>query len=196
MSFQRPLNKQAGYHITNICLTPLQKVFGFVEVVQRRELFPNRIGWPVTNPCWSTYTLYKALAESRSRCLLSAIKSFWLFSRHPNTPLNSIWPSIWDGGLKTPNSRLHERMRRWRETSYAWIPHVHPKPPAPFLSRLQLDSARSVLSHTSPHPGARPHVFLVHYLKERNVARTKTNTSLLDQTMCHSAIAPLQRLLF
>lgn len=42
------------------------------------------------------------------------------------------------------------------------------------------------LSHTSLHPCARPRVFLIHFLKERNVAHTKINIALLDQTMHHS----------
>lgn len=44
---EAPLNKQAGYHITNIYLTLLQKVF-----CRGRELFLNLFGWPISNLNW------------------------------------------------------------------------------------------------------------------------------------------------
>lgn len=77
-----------------------------------------------------------------------------------------------------------ERMKGVWECSYPWKPHSNS--PASFLTHLQWDSVSRSFSHTSPHPNARPHVFLIHYLKERNAARTKINRALLDQTMCRS----------
>lgn len=76
-------------------------------------------------------------------------------------------------------------MKGWGECFYPWIPH---NPNTPQLHSLPIcsETALAVLSHTSRHPSARSCVFLIHYLKERNVAHTKINIALLDQTMCHS----------
>lgn len=37
------------------------------------------------------------------------------------------------------------------------------------------ETVHAALSHASSHPNARPCVFLIHYLKERNVGQTKIN---------------------
>lgn len=46
------------------------------------------------------------------------------------------------------------------------------------------ETERTALSHTSPYPSARPRVFLIHYFKDRNVARTKINTALSWIRVC------------
>ncbi|CAB1444378.1 unnamed protein product [Pleuronectes platessa] len=63
LSLWRPLNKQAGYRITNICLTPLQKVFCW-RACRKRELFRK------TTPTASSPDLTDVLRPLKPTCKL------------------------------------------------------------------------------------------------------------------------------